>query len=137
AALQAPLAPLDADVLRIPERILQLIPPTASRYGGGTAERCEKRTDPAFDPLGAAAIAADVTVTALLQRERAARTVEQHGRDAAIPGFGDIVTALVQKTWGGAKAADGYGQAVQDTVQDVVVQRLMDLAADAQASPAV
>jgi uncharacterized protein DUF4953/uncharacterized protein DUF5117 len=137
AALQALLATLDVEALRIPERILRLIPPTASGYGGGTAERFEKRTDPTFDPLGAAAIAADVTVTALLQRERAARTIEQHGRDAAVPGFGDVVTALVQKTWGGVKPADGYGQAVQETVQDVLVERLMDLAADGDASPQV
>jgi hypothetical protein len=137
AALQALLDTLDVDVLRIPERILRLIPPTASGYGGGTAERFDKRTEPTFDPLGAAGIAADVTVTALLQRERAARTVEQHGRDAAIPGFGEIVSALVQRTWGGARAADGYGQSIQEAVQSVVVQRLMDLAADTQASPQV
>jgi hypothetical protein len=137
AALQALLATLDVDALRIPERILRLIPPTASGYGGGTAERFDKRTDPTFDPLGAAGIAADVTVTALLQRERAARAVEQHGRDAAVPGFGDIVSALVQHTWAGAAPADGYGQSIQETVQAVVVQRLMDLAADTGASAQV
>jgi hypothetical protein len=112
AALQALLTTLDVETLRIPERVLQLIPPTASGYGGGTAERFETHTDPTFDPLGAAAIAADVTVTALLQRERAARTIEQHGREAAIPGFGEVVAALVQRTWGGTRPADGYGQAV-------------------------
>jgi hypothetical protein len=137
AALQALLTTLDVDTLRIPERILRLIPPTASGYGGGTAERFDKHTDPTFDPLGAASIAADVTLTALLQRERAARTIEQHGREAAIPGFGDVVSAIVQRTWGGAAPADGYGQAVQETVQNLVVQRLMDLAADLQASPQV
>jgi hypothetical protein len=137
AALQTLMTTLDVDTLRIPERILQLIPPTASGYGGGTAERFEKHTDPTFDPLGAASIAADLTLTALLQRERAARTIEQHGRDGAIPGFGDVVSAIVARTWGGARPADGYGQAVQETVQNVVVQRLMDLAADMQASPQV
>jgi hypothetical protein len=137
AALRALLDTLDVETLRIPERILRLIPPTASGYGGGTAERFDKHTDPTFDPLGAAAIAADVTVTALLQRERAARVVEQHGRDAAIPGFAEIVAALVQATWNGARQADGYGQAVQETVQGVVVERLMDLAADGQASAQV
>ncbi len=136
-ALQALLTTLDVDTLRIPERILRLIPPTASGYGGGTAERFDRHTDPTFDPLGAASIAADITITALLQRERAARSIEQHGRDAAIPGFGDVVSGIVQRTWGGATPADGYGQAVQETVQDLVVQRLMDLAADMQASPQV
>jgi hypothetical protein len=137
AALQALLDTLSVDTLRIPEGILRLIPPTASGYGGGTAERFDKRTNPTFDPLGAAGIAADVTISALLQRERAARTVEQHGRDATIPGFGEIVAALVQRTWGGARPADGYGQAIQEAVQSVVMQRLMDLAADTQASTQV
>jgi hypothetical protein len=137
AALQALLDTVSVDTLRIPERILQLIPPTASGYGGGTAERFEKRTDPTFDPIGAATIAADITVTALLQPQRAARTIEQHGRDAAVPGFGDIVSALVQRTWAGVRPPDGYGQSIQEAVQSVVVQRLMDLAADTQAGPQV
>ena len=137
SALQALLDTLSVETLRIPERILRLIPPTAFGYGGGSAERFEKRTDPVFDPLGAARIAADVTVTALLQPQRAARTVEQHGRDAAIPGFGDIVTALVRGTWGAAAAADGYGRDIQETVQNVVTERLMDLAADTSATPLV
>jgi len=137
AALAALLDTLNVEALRIPERILQLIPPTASGYGGGTAERFQKRTDPIFDPIGASAIAADVTVAALLQPQRAARTIEQHGRDAAVPGFGDIVDALVQRTWTGARAVDGYGRALQESVQAVVAQRLMDLAADASASAQV
>ena len=137
AALQAVLETLAVDTLRIPERILQLVPPTASGYGSGTAEEFEKRTDPVFDPIGAATIATDITLGALLDRARAARAVEQHGRNAAIPGFGEIVTALVQRTWGAAKPADGYGAAIQEAVQSQVVQRLMDLAADTQATPAV
>jgi hypothetical protein len=137
AALAALLDTIDVDTLRIPERILRLVPPTASGYGGGTAEEFEKRTDPVFDPIGAATIAADVTLGALLDRTRAARTVEQHGRDRTIPGFGEIVGALVQKTWSGPGPADGYGAAIREAVQSLVVQRLMELAADTQATSAV
>jgi hypothetical protein len=137
AALQALLDTLSVETLRIPERILQLIPPTASGYGGGTAEPFEKRTAPVFDPIGAATIAADITVTALLQPQRAARTIEQHGRDQSVPGFGDVVNAIVQRTWSAARPADGYGQAIEEAVQSLVVERLMDLAADTQAAPQV
>ncbi len=137
AALQALLDTLSVETLRIPERILQLIPPTASGYGGGTAEAFEKRTAPVFDPIGAATIAADITVTALLQPQRAARTIEQHGRDQSVAGFGDVVNAIVQRTWSAARPADGYGQAIQEAVQSLVVERLMDLAADTQAAPQV
>jgi hypothetical protein len=137
AALSALLDTIGVDTLRIPERILALIPPAASGYGDGTAEPFGKRTDPTFDPIGAATIAADVTLTAILQPQRAARTIEQHGRDATIPGFGDIVSALVQKTWNAPRAADGYGQAIQDAVQSLLIERLMDLAADTSASAQV
>jgi hypothetical protein len=137
AALQALLDTISVDTLRIPERILQLVPPTASGYGGGTAEEFEKRTDPVFDPIGAATIAADVTIGALFDRVRAARAVEQHGRDAAIPGFGEIVNAVIQRTWSAPKPADGYGLAIQEAVQSLVVQRLMEVAADASATSAV
>jgi hypothetical protein len=137
SALQTLLETLSVDFLRIPERILQLIPPTASGYGDGTAEAFDSRTAPTFDPIGAATISADVTITALLQPQRAGRTIEQHGREASVPGFGEIVTALVQHTWGAAKPGDMYGQAIQDAVQDLMTERLMDLASDTDASPQV
>src|SRR5205085_10025921 len=52
AALDALLETMSVDTLRIPERILQLIPPVASGYGGGTAETFDRRTDPTFDAIG-------------------------------------------------------------------------------------
>ena len=137
SALQMLLETLTVDFLRIPERILELIPPTASGYGDGTAEPFESRTSPTFDPIGAATISADITLTALLQPQRAARTIEQHGREAAVPGFGDIVSALVLHTWGAARPADTYGQAIQEAVQDLLTERFMDLASDTDASPQV
>ena len=136
-ALNAILDTISLDSLRIPERILALIPPPASGYGGGTAEPFESKTTPAFDPIGAAQMAADVAITALLTPERAARTIEQHGRDASVPGFDEIVSALVRRTWSAPRAADGYGQAIQEAVQNLLIVRLMDLAANSSASSLV
>jgi hypothetical protein len=136
-ALNSILETLSVDFLRIPERILALIPPPASGYGGGTAEPFDSKTTPTFDPIGAAQIAADIAITALLVPERAARTIEQHGRDASVPGFDDIVSALVRKTWSAPRATDGYGQNIQEAVQNLVITRLMDLAANADASSLV
>ncbi|HWK12330.1 MAG TPA: zinc-dependent metalloprotease, partial [Vicinamibacterales bacterium] len=136
-ALDAVLDTLSVETLRIPERILALIPPPASGYGGGTAEPFDRKTTPTFDPIGAAQIAADVAITALLTPERAARTIEQHGRDASVPGFDDIVSALVRRTWSAPRAADGYGQRIQEAVQNLVIVRLMDLAANSDASSLV
>src|SRR4029078_10392570 len=117
--------------------ILELIPPPASGYGDGTAEPFDRKTTPTFDPIGAAQIAADIAISTLLVPERAARTIEQHGRDSSVPGFDEIVSALVRSTWSGPRAADGYGQAIQEAVQNLLIVRLMDLAANSAASSLV
>lgn len=137
AALAGVLATLSVDELRIPERILDLIPPTAFGYGGGTAEPFARRTDPTFDPIGAATIAADLAITALLQPARAARLVQHAARDARSPDFSEVVREIVRATWRVRPPADGYGRAILREVQSLAATRLMDLAANAEASPQV
>ncbi|MBP9111149.1 MAG: zinc-dependent metalloprotease, partial [Pyrinomonadaceae bacterium] len=73
-ALKAVLETIDPRELAIPENVLSLIPPTAYGYGSGRSELFQKRTSPMFDPVGAAEIAADVAISALLEPNRAART---------------------------------------------------------------
>jgi uncharacterized protein DUF4953/uncharacterized protein DUF5117 len=137
AALDAVLETIAVDALRIPERILDLIPPTAFGYGGGTAEPFEKRTDPTFDPISAATIAADISVSALLNPQRAARVNDHSARNPGNPSFGDVVKALIARTWTAPPPADAYGAAIQRAVQSLVVARLMDLASSADATPQV
>ena len=134
AALAAVLDTLSVDGLRFPDRVLSLIPPTAFGYGDGTAEPFDSRTNPTFDPIGAATIAADVAVSALLQPQRAARVNEHASRNAENPSFSDVVTSLVTRTWGAPRAADRYGRAIQGAVETLTVTRLMELAADPNAS---
>jgi hypothetical protein len=135
AALATVLETIDPEALKIPERILALIPPRAFGYGGGTLEFFDKRTDPVFDPLSAASIAADLTVSGLLQHERAARLIAFHARNAENPNFGDVLNQLLKKAW--TRPADPYGQQIARTTQWVIVSRLMDLASNADAMPQV
>ncbi len=134
-ALAVVLGTIDPEALKIPERILALIPPPAPGFGRGTLELFEKRTDPILDPLSAAGIAADLTVSGLLQHERAARLITFHARNAENPGFSDVVASLVKTAW--TKPADSYAQQIARSVQWVVVTRLMDLASNADAMPQV
>ncbi len=134
-ALAVVLSTIDPEALKIPERILALIPPPAPGFGRGTQELFEKRTDPILDPLSAAGIAADLTVSGLLQHERAARLITFHARNAENPGFSDVVSSLVKTAW--TKPADPYAQQIARSVQWVVVTRLMDLASNADAMPQV
>jgi len=134
AALDAVLSTIDVDALRLPDRVLGLIPPTAFGYGGGTAEPFDRHTDPTFDPIAAATIAADIAVSAVLQPQRAARINEHAARNAGNPSFGDVVAALIAHTWGAPRAVDRYGRAIQSAVESLTVTRLMDLSANADAA---
>ncbi|MDT5268622.1 MAG: hypothetical protein QOH49_808 [Acidobacteriota bacterium] len=136
-ALATVLDTLKVEELTVPPRILQLIPPRAFGYEGGTQEFFTKRTDPAFDPVAAAVVAADLAVSRLLEPHRAARLVQFHALDPANPDFGDVVDALLTRTWRAPVRRDPYQAAVQRAVQSLVVTRLMDLAADDNASPQV
>lgn len=136
-ALRAVLETLKPEELAIPERILKLIPPTAFRYNYGRAETFPRRTDITFDPIGAATVSADLTVTPLLEPARAARLIEFNARNKANPHFREIVDALMTATWKTPASPDAYKALIQRAVQSLVVTRLMDLAANANASPQV
>jgi hypothetical protein len=139
-ALRAVLDTIKVDELVLPARILDLVPPRAFGYGGTPTELFDRRTDLAFDPVGVATIAADLAVSAVLQPERAARLIDYHARAAANPGFDEVVGALMKDVWyypATAKPCDARAAAVLAAVQDLVVTRLMDLASNGDASPAV
>ncbi|HEY8459816.1 MAG TPA: zinc-dependent metalloprotease, partial [Blastocatellia bacterium] len=65
-ALKAVLDTIKVEELAVPQRILELIPPIATGFEGGATEYFSRRTNPAFDPLAAATIAAGLTLDALL-----------------------------------------------------------------------
>ncbi len=137
AALHMVLETLLAKELVIPDNILKLMPPVAYGTSSGRSELFAKRTSPIFDPIGAAEIAADLTISGLLEPNRAARMIEFHSRDKDYPHFKEIVDALLNWTWGAAYSTNAKEAAIQRAVQSVVVSELMDLAADANARPQV
>ncbi len=134
AALAAVLRTLSPDVLMVPERILALLQPRAEVFGGFNTELFPKRTGPTFDAIGAATIAADLTISALLNGERAARLVELHARDARNPGLQDVFDGLASAVRSSAEPSDGLAGAIQRSVQALYVRRLMDLASDTTTS---
>ncbi|MEJ7700000.1 MAG: hypothetical protein WKF71_10195 [Pyrinomonadaceae bacterium] len=50
-------------------------------------ELFSKRTNPVFDPIGAAEIAADMAISNLLEPNRAARLIDFNARNKANPHF--------------------------------------------------
>src|SRR5919197_433456 len=92
------------------------IPPRAFGYEGGTQELFAKRTDPAFDPVAAATIAADLAVSALLEPHRAARLNQYHSLDRANPDFAEVAAALVARAWRAPAPRDAYRAAIRRAV---------------------
>jgi hypothetical protein len=116
---------------------LKLIPPTAYGYGSGRSELFSKRTSPTFDPIGAAEITADLTISGLLEPNRAARMISQNARNKLSPHFREVVDTLLKATWRSPLSANSNEAVVQRAVQSLLVMRLMDLAANERAQSQV
>src|SRR5215470_15601684 len=136
-AMKAILDSIKVEELAIPRSALELIPPVATGFEGGSVEYFSRRTDPAFDPLGAATIAADLALGALLDPNRAARMIDFHAQNPANPDFKEALDAIIAATWKAPAPQNAYHQAIQRSVQSLTTQRLMDLAANENASPLV
>jgi hypothetical protein len=136
-ALKAILETIKVDELVLPQHILDLIPPIATGYDGGTAENFSRRSDPAFDPLAAATIAADLTLGALLDANRAARLIQFHAENPANPDLKEVIDAIITATWTAPTETNAYQRAIQRSVQSATVQKLISLAGDETTSPLV
>lgn len=134
-ALSAVLSTLEPAALDLPEAVLGLLLPRPAEYEPNR-EQFASATWPAFDALGAAAAAADLAVAPLVEPRRAARLVDQHRRDGSLPGLEEVIDALVDRAFERAPAPPRLTE-IQRAVQSVVASRLIGLAADRSATPAV
>ena len=131
-ALAAVLETLKPEALALPESLLRLIPPRPPSYAR-TREDFRIRTFPTFDALAPAEAIANHISDFLLNQERAARLVEFHARDARNPGFDEVLDRILEVTWK-APASTGYQAEIRRTVNMVVLNDLMALAAGERAS---
>lgn len=130
AALDALLATLDPEQLALPRAVLGLIPPRPFTYDAHR-ELFDRYTGITFDAVSPAVTAADMTVSLLLNPQRAARLVEQNALDRSLPGLEWTLDRLRERTFA-ARPADAYQAEIGRGVEYVVVRRLMGLAADAE-----
>jgi hypothetical protein len=132
ALLAGALAPAELDV---PDTVRTLLAPGAEQVTP-EVELFGTRTRPVFDVLGAARTLAQMTVDAALQRERAARLVQQAALDPAQPALGEVIDRLVAATAPTA-GAPGRAGALRRVAHRAVVDRMLALAADSAAAPEV
>ena len=129
AALDALMRTLDAAELRLPESVLKAIPPRPDGYGPHR-ELFPRYTGPVFDAVSPAVVAADHTVSQLLDPERAARLVEQKALDPSLPGLDDVLERLIAPAV--PLPASPYEEEIRRAVERVVADRLMRLAGAAR-----
>jgi hypothetical protein len=137
-ALSAVLDTLRPENLALPESLLRLIPPRPPDYPR-TREDFRIRTSPNFDALAPPEAFAHHVCDLLFNPERAARLVEFHARDPRSPGWDEVLDKILAATW---KARIGstkrftteYEAEVQRTVDMVVLNELMSLAANDRAA---
>lgn len=126
-ALELALRTLDREFLQLDPRILDRIPPAPPGHPD-TAERFPRATGQPLDPIAMAAIAADLTLSGLLHRERAARLCLRGDGDGLT--FEDVLDRIGRRAFGEAVTPAQPYSAEQRVVQSVFVDRLIDLAGD-------
>ena len=130
-AIAALLNTLMPAVLRLPDNVLELIPP---RPPGNpkSRETFPTSTGKVFEPIGAAESAAALTLDVLLEPTRAARMIASSARNATMPGFDELSDDLLRTTWF-ANRQDGIDAEIQRAVNNLVLERLMMLAVNESA----
>src|SRR5262249_53434000 len=124
AALAAVLATLEPAELDLPERLLGLLSPPSVDYPPHR-ELFGSRTAPAFDALGAAATAADLTLSMLLPPQSLAGVVAFRGRDPGELGIDELLEAITRRVFAGPEPASQRLREIRRAEQGVTVRRLL------------
>ncbi|MCH7766981.1 MAG: zinc-dependent metalloprotease [Acidobacteria bacterium] len=134
-ALQLLLEAMKPEALSLPEGLLAKLAPKPYGYGRATTgEEFGSKTWPAFDQLGAARTLATMIVEGVLNRERAARLVAFRARGGEGPALTEVMEELVDATWGQRWSDDPKHAALVRVAERVVLDRLLELAADKEAT---
>ncbi len=125
--LLATVAPAE---LALPRTVLEKLPPRPFTYDRHR-ELFDRYTGPVFDAVSPAATAADMTFALLLHPERAARLVEQHALDPALPGLEWTLDRAVSTVFD-QPGATPYHAELNRAVERAFAERLMRLADEAE-----
>lgn len=135
AALNAVLSVLDPSELDVPDNALAVLVPRTPEEPR-SEEALPSRSGPVFDPLEAAAVAAEQVIAGMLHPARASRLLDQQRLHPGQPGLDEVLAALldacvIEQPLGPRQAA------VADRVEAVLLRQLAELSSsDATAPPA-
>lgn len=127
-AIRALLQTLSPSLLRLPDGLLDQLPPRPPGFPG-TRETFQADNGMTFDPFGPADSSVALTLEVLLNPLRAARMNAAHARSTDMPGFTELLDALLHATWFAARQA-GADSVIQRRANDQVLAQLMRLGND-------
>ncbi|GIV59684.1 MAG: hypothetical protein KatS3mg043_0773 [Rhodothermaceae bacterium] len=136
AALEALLATLAPEALRLPGQLRTTIPPRPPGYGPHR-ELFDRHTGLVFDPYAPAAGAAELVLGLLVHPERAARLTYQKDFDPSLPDLSEVLTTVSEFVWERSVPDDPYDAELQRTVQQVWTDALLDVSTRDDLAPAV
>ena len=131
AALRELAAALQPQALAIPQRIVNMIPPTPYGYSSD-AWTFASPAGAVFDPLGAARALASFIADGVLQPQRVARVISFHARSGGLTPD-EVVRALTDAVFTGTDN-NAYDTALRTVAQRAVVDGLLTLAIDARST---
>lgn len=135
-AVELVLSALAPEALEVPERVVDLIPPVPYGYYPEDLYT-PSPTGLVFDALTLPRSLAHHVVKNLLHPERAARLVSFHARNSENPSLYEVVSRLVEATWGASSSSGSMGAALQRITQRAVLDGLFRLAVDERAPDGV
>ena len=133
--LIAALDALEPAALAVPERILAMIPPVP--VGGDPTMAWLGYSGTALDQISLAGGLATEVIEGIFDRDRLGRLVLFNARDTSNPSVDEVTRTVIEHTWGATVSARSGDQALRRTVQQVVLNTLLDRAGDAEALPEV
>jgi hypothetical protein len=127
---------LSPEELAVPERILDLIPPTPAGFQS-LDPWISSPAGPVLDPLAIARSFAQEVVDNLLNRQRAHRVVSLHHRDPGQVSLDEVLESLVEATWGAPDPRSGNRGNYARAGERAVLDGIFTLASDGQATSEV
>lgn len=135
-ALDALIATLDPEFLRLPLPVANLIPPPAYGYDRNR-EYFPNYTGTTFDPLAAAEASAEHTLALLLHPKRLARLEEQASRHPDGLSAYELIDELQQAVQRWAKRSEPWEQSLVYMVEKRLVFHFLGLAGDREVHPQI
>lgn len=127
-ALNTILKTIDVNTIAIPKSKLSLFPPRAMGYSR-SRESFKSKNGVAFDPYGAVDTASEMTLSLLLNPQKASRLVQYKSLNNSQLGLVELIDAIIDNSFK-KNHSDSYYQELQNVVNTQVLNQLFYLAAN-------